>query len=139
LWKSRHRIEINNGFSTYIAAIVKYKVMARMAANHKKRSHFAPADVNELEVADYATENLLSFNDLRAEIEEVVTALPEKCQIVFRMSREQGLSDKQIAEELGVSQKTVEGHISRALKVLRNSIHTFMTLLAILLVYISLI
>ncbi|WP_432712660.1 RNA polymerase sigma factor, partial [Pedobacter sp.] len=46
LWKSRHRIEINNGFSTYIAAIVKYKVMARMAANHKKRSHFAPADVN---------------------------------------------------------------------------------------------
>ncbi|WP_316813089.1 RNA polymerase sigma-70 factor [Pedobacter heparinus] len=128
IWKSRHSIKIKNSFHTYIAAIIRYKVMAKMASN--KREIADPIeDVYKLHVADNATEQWLGFNELRDEIEKSVKALPEKCQLVFRMSREGGMSDKEIALDLNVSQKTVEAHISRALKVLRVSIDQFLAIL----------
>lgn len=121
IWNSRHRIKIQYSFQTYIAAIVKYKVMAKLAAN-KKIPYEATDNVYQLQVPDHSTQQWLQFSDLQTEIESVVQMLPEKCQIVFRMSREDGLSDRKIAEELNISQKTVEAHISKALKYLRNTI-----------------
>jgi RNA polymerase sigma-70 factor (family 1) len=121
IWNSRRRIEIQHTFHTYIAAIVRYKILAKRAANNR----FVPAtdnNVYELRIVDDSTQQWLRFADLQEEIENVVKALPEKCQIVFRLSRESGLSDKQIAEKLDLSQKTVEGHITKALKSLRTSI-----------------
>lgn len=135
IWKSRHRIEIQHSFSTYLAAIVRYKVMAKMAANKKQLLQHVE-NMNDLHVADHSTEQWLSFFDLQAEIETAVKALPEKCQLVFRMSREAGMSDKQIAGKLDISQKAVEAHITRALKSLRTSISQFLTFLSLLIVFL---
>lgn len=126
IWKSRHRIQIQNSFHTYIAAVIRYKVMAKMASNKRGTAE----DVHALHVADNATEQWLSFNALRNEIERSVKALPEKCQLVFRMSRERGMSDKEIARDLNISPKTVEAHISRALKFLRVYINKSLSILA---------
>lgn len=52
----------------------------------------------------------------------VVESLPDKCQMVFKLSRNEQLSHKEIAEQLGISTKTVENHITNALKVLRDSL-----------------
>ncbi|RQO75696.1 RNA polymerase sigma-70 factor [Pedobacter sp. KBW06] len=128
LWNSRHRIQIQHSFPTYIAAVVKYKVMARMASN-KKLGHQGVHDIDQMMVADNSTQEWLNFSDLQLEIEAAVQALPEKCQLVFRMSREDGLSDQQIAESLDLSKKTVEAHISKALRSLRKSIRRFFALL----------
>ena len=128
IWKSRHRIVIQNSFHTYIAAVVRYKVMAKMASNRKEITDYVE-DVYMLHVEDNTTEQWLGFNELRSEIENAVKVLPEKCQLVFRMSRESGMSDKEIAQGLNISQKTVEAHISRALKSLRVSINQFLAIL----------
>jgi len=48
--------------------------------------------------------------------------LPEKCHLVYKMSRENGMSQKQIAAEFCISEKTVEAHIGKALKVLRTGL-----------------
>ncbi|MCZ4224868.1 RNA polymerase sigma-70 factor [Pedobacter rhodius] len=125
LWKSRHTTTIKNTFHTYLAAIIRYKIMAKIA-DRKKVIHQGVEDIYQLQVVDNSTQQWLSFTDLQAEIEASVAALPEKCQLVFRMSRESGLSDKQIADSLGLSQKTIEAHISKALKVLRTSIGQFL-------------
>lgn len=135
IWNSRHRITIQHSFATYMAAIVRYKVMAKMAAN-KKVIHQAAGDMQQLSVVDNSTQQWLNFEDLRSEIEAGVKALPEKCQLVFRLSREAGLSDKQIAEELDLSQKTVEAHISKALKSLRASLGQFLSILPSILIVI---
>ncbi|AWO01100.1 RNA polymerase sigma-70 factor [Chitinophaga alhagiae] len=129
IWKSRHRIKIQNSFHTYIAAIIRYKVMAKMASNKREAAGYAE-DVHTLHAEDNATEQWLSFNELRNEIERSVKALPEKCQLIFRMSRERGMSDKEIARYLNISPKTVEAHISRALKFLRIYINRFVYMLA---------
>lgn len=60
------------------------------------------------------------FNvDLRNIIEQAISSLPPRCQEVFRMSYIEDLSDKQIADKLGISLSTVENHMYAALKQLR--------------------
>jgi len=130
LWKRRSRLRLKFSFHTYIAAVVRYEVMARIALN-KSRAYVALEEEQLQSMADDATRQWLAFDDLCDEIERTVKALPEKCQLVFRLSREKGLSDKQIAEHLDISQKTVEAHRTKALKSLRASLNQllFSTLL----------
>lgn len=127
IWNARHRISIKHTFHTYIAAVVKYKIMAKMGQVHRRSVNERAEDLSSLHIADHSTEDWLRFQDLRSEIERAVKGLPEKCQLVFRMSREQGKSDKEIAADLELSPKTVEAHITRALKALRSSIGQFLS------------
>lgn len=62
----------------------------------------------------------LQFDELYATINRSIAALPPQCQRVFLMSRFEQKSYREIADELGVSTKAVEGHVSRALATLRR-------------------
>lgn len=63
---------------------------------------------------------LLIEEELNLEIKRVMEELPSKCQEVFKLSRIEGLKNKEIAEKLDISTKSVEKHISKALKVYRD-------------------
>jgi len=77
---------------------------------------------------------ILIEKELERKILEVMNALPEKCLDVFRMSRIDGLKNREIAEKLGLSIKSVEKHISKALQVFRDRFSGYLPLQIILLV-----
>ncbi|MFV0378060.1 MAG: sigma-70 family RNA polymerase sigma factor [Mangrovibacterium sp.] len=52
---------------------------------------------------------------------QTIEALPEKRREIFKLSREQGFTNKEIAEKLGISVKTVENQMTTALKALKKS------------------
>lgn len=62
----------------------------------------------------------LTYNDLKILINMAVEHMPEQRQRIFRMSREQGLSHQEIADRLGLSVRTVEQHIYKALVDLKK-------------------
>lgn len=128
LWNSRKRIKIDTSVHLYIAAMLRYKIIATIA-KRKKQIYYTTNEIDVISIQDHSTEQWLSFEETRVNLETVISTLPDKCQIVFRLSREEGLSDRQIADDLGVSKKNVEAHISRALKILRDSILQFLILL----------
>ena len=61
----------------------------------------------------------LVLQELQDKIDEVINEMPEKCRAVFVLSRFEELKYKEIAEQLGISIKTVENHMSKALKIIR--------------------
>lgn len=70
--------------------------------------------------------------ELRKEINEVFLSLPEKCRMVFKMSRIDGLKNQEIASSLKVSIKTVEKHITKALKIYKKNFPYYILLLFII-------
>ena len=71
---------------------------------------------------EYEEENKLELSDLKKYLSVLISQLPPRQQEIFRMSREQNLTYKQIAEQLSISEKTVERHINEALKFLKKNI-----------------
>jgi RNA polymerase sigma factor (sigma-70 family) len=63
----------------------------------------------------------MMHNELVQQINTIVETLPEKCQLVYKLSREEQLSHKEIALRLNISVKTVENHIAKALQTIRLS------------------
>lgn len=124
LWERRENIEIRKTFHTYIASCVKYQILTRLAF---RRKHVPFEQEARLATNDGVnlTEDWLDYETTRRQIEETVQGLPEKCQLVFRLSREEGYSQKEIADTLGISTKTVETHLGKALKVIRSSVQQF--------------
>ena len=121
LWRRRSSIQIKNSFYTYISSVVKYEILRRLAARKAKNDFERDAALVYTE-EDNCTQQWLSYEELRIQIEATIQTLPEKCRMVFRLSREAGLTEKQIANKLHIAPKTVEAHKSKALKVLRTSL-----------------
>jgi RNA polymerase sigma-70 factor (ECF subfamily) len=120
LWERKESIEIRKTFHTYMAACVKYQILTRLALQRKHATFEREARLTVTEGVNL-TEDWLDYETTRRQLEETVQCLPEKCQLVFRLSREEGYSQKEIADTLGISTKTVETHLGKALKVIRSS------------------
>jgi len=63
--------------------------------------------------------NEIFTKEFQSGIDKIIDALPDQCRNVFILSREKGLKNREISEQLGLSLKTVESHISKALKTIR--------------------
>lgn len=120
LWLRRADVVVKHTLNTYLGAAIKYQVIKRLDLRYLKRTQLF------VEIADEPTvdspELALFEKELMERIEATVRALPEKCRMVYRLSREEGKSNKEIATELGIAEKTVEGHITRALTDIRNNL-----------------
>ncbi|CAD0004713.1 RNA polymerase sigma-70 factor [Flavobacterium chungangense] len=120
IWNRRSDLQIKVSFKSYLYASVRYKVFAEFRKNKPERVELYD-DINAR--FQYATpETRMIHEELEQHVRLVVENLPEKCQLVFKLSRNEQLSHKQIAEQLGISTKTVENHITNALKILRDSL-----------------
>ena len=121
IWNSRHHIFLRYTFRTYISAALKYAIYHKIAERKKRQFVFFEEEVNA-DFADNSTQYMLDFSQVREEIETLVAQLPEKCQMVYRLSRENEMTAKGIAEKMGISEKTVQGHLTKALKYIKSNL-----------------
>ena len=126
LWKRRAGLTIDNSLNTYLASAVKFEVYKRFAAKSRQQRYQQQAIQNWEEAAN-DTVDQLKANELQSQLAALVKELPEKCRIVYRLSREKGYTQKQIAAELRIAEKTVEAHLASALRKLRLGLSHFFT------------
>lgn len=119
IWRIRKNIQLQHSFHTYIASCVKYEIMAVLVRNKKQKEAYHGLFAVTGSEGDNNTAEWVDYESTRRQLESTIRLLPDKCRMVFRLSRENGLSEKQIARELHISQKTVQAHMTRALKLLR--------------------
>ena len=122
LWNKRHDLEIRS-LSAYLGTAVKYAVFKVMVRHQRRQDILKTQD--DPAASDDETEKKLEARFLREFLDGVVEALPEKTRLVFRYSREDQLSVAEIAGKMDLSPKSVEYHIAKALKTLKDSIRKF--------------
>ncbi|MDX1956587.1 MAG: sigma-70 family RNA polymerase sigma factor [Chitinophagaceae bacterium] len=119
IWNRRMEINVTGELSHYLSLALKYRIINYQA--RMRHAEYYSLHQSRLEISDRNTEEWLAYSELNRRMAALVKALPEKCQLAFRL-REKGLSQKEIAETMQVSENTVETHIGRALKALRTGL-----------------
>lgn len=120
IWLNRQKIGNAETFNSYIFTITKNEVLNLIRS--KLREQTFKDQLFILSVAEeYHSRNPLEFDEIKADIDKIVIGLSEKRQQVFTLSRTEGLSNKEIAQQLNISEKTVEDHITHAIKQIKNS------------------
>ena len=120
VWKRRETLEINSSLKGYIRKIAVNKTLNFIRSNKMK---FEEDDgLAHIEDAQPQIQKTLEAEDLQKKINQAIELLPEKCRVVFAMSRFEELSYREISEKLQISVKTVENQVSKALKLLRQKV-----------------
>ncbi|MDQ0108996.1 RNA polymerase sigma-70 factor (ECF subfamily) [Chitinophaga terrae (ex Kim and Jung 2007)] len=115
LWNRRKDILIDN-ISAYLATAVRLSVF-KQYVRQQRRSELA-GQVAAPAVTTWDEEKIHT-RFLQQQINGIVERLPEKCRMVFKLSRTEGLTTREIACRMGIAEKTAEAHLTKALKELK--------------------
>ena len=117
LWRKRAQLNITTSLRACLKRAALNKAL-NYIRDQKIDFRNAPAK-EELTSKTASIIQELAAENLQQEIDQAIDSLPEKCRLVFVLSRFEGMSYQQIADHLEISIKTVENQISKALKTLR--------------------
>lgn len=117
-WEHRAYHQINS-LKSYLLTAIKYQA-AKFIRRGKIRENHLLATLSSSQFT--VNEDSLEFKELQVVITSSIHQLPEKCKEIFLMSREEQLSNREIAAKLGISEGTVAVQIKRALDKLRNNL-----------------
>ena len=118
IWLNRHKISNAETFNSYIFTITKNEVLNVLRSKLKDQNFKNELFIRSV-AEEYQNPTSVEFDEIKAGIDKIVAGLPEKRRHVFILSRTEGLSNKEIAQQLNISEKTVEDHITHAIKHLK--------------------
>lgn len=115
LWENRENFQIQLSLKAYLFQAARNKCLNEL---RKKKE---TVSLDDAEVTSINTDvSSLETEELYRLIHEAILALPEKCREVFVLSRQESLTNQEIAQKLNISVKTVEGQITTALKKIKK-------------------
>ncbi|MFY0255236.1 RNA polymerase sigma factor [Chitinophaga sp. 30R24] len=132
LWAKRATLQLTHSLSAYLFAAVKYQLFNYIKSDRIRKAYISHIAHHPEEQADNSNEENIAATDLKNAMEKEMARLPEKCRQVFRMSRHEHLSVTDIAKILNISHKTVENHLTKALRQLRMVLHHYWCIALIL-------
>ncbi len=128
VWEKHDTLEIHTSVKSYLYRAVHNSCLNRVK-HYKVRKTYGDSVKNQTELLhDDASQDLIG-SELDAIVANAIDSLPDQCRLVFKLSRFENLTYAEIAEQLGISQKTVENHMVKALKVLREKLKDYLPVL----------
>lgn len=125
-WEKRNQISIESSLKNYLFRSIK-NLCLNFIKHNKVKQEYARHVISEAENNNFR-DNFIEV-DLAKKINESIEALPEKRRKIFKMSREEGLKYREIAEKLNISVKTVETQMRFAFRTLRDKLKNYNTFL----------
>lgn len=128
IWLNRKTLDVSRNLQNYLFVASRHA-----AINYLKKELSAtsePIENMHTDIgSDITVEDMLFAKEIRLLIEMVVSEMPAQRQRIYRMSREQGVSNEEIASKLGISKRSVENQISLALKEIRQAVTAYVIFL----------
>ena len=109
---------VRNGCLNYLKHQTMVRLRGRLAQQDTRTEELYSTDMKG------TTDSDTLYNELTRQIEQVMEELSPRCREIFTMSRFEGLKNREIADQLGISVKVVEKHITKALAVFRTHFKT---------------
>lgn len=123
-WDRRASIDVVASLKPYLYTLTRRKSIDFLRKSETKNLLFSEVEthLDQLFFETLALDERIDMREIGQIIEETILLLPPKCKEVFLLSRENGMKNRQIAETLDLSIKTVEKHITRAIKQIRSAL-----------------
>lgn len=131
LWKNRETTAINQSMTSYLYRSVYHECLNYLK-HLKVRAAWEAHAARTMDNINNAADKL-KLRELEEKLEEALRDLPEQCRTIFQMSRFEELKYMEIAGRLGISVKTVENQMGKALKILRGKLADFLPMLLFIL------
>lgn len=120
LWKKRTTLQIHTSLGAYLRRAAINRALNYLKANRRTVLEDTAAWTD---AADQSKQDIYQKEEqenLEEALHQAIAQLPEKCRVVFSLSRFEQLSHREIADQLGISVKTIENQITRAMRQLRE-------------------
>ncbi|WP_319480178.1 RNA polymerase sigma-70 factor [uncultured Draconibacterium sp.] len=133
LWTNREEVNTLNGIRAFLYTAAKTECLnflrhEKYIQNYQKNTLENREKILNQEILESFKFDKLEYQELEEMIQNALEKLPEKCRQVFVKSRFEYKKNREIAEELGIAQKSVESNITRALKILRKELKDILPL-----------
>jgi len=137
VWENQKNLKKDTSFKSYLFTIA-YNEICNLFRRRKYQQNLITKIETESSEASGETEDQIEFQFVAEQVDQIIARLPEKQKTIFLKSRQEGKSNKEIADELGLSRGTVDNYISESLKFIRSNLKDkhFSTLLFISLFFV---
>jgi RNA polymerase sigma-70 factor (ECF subfamily) len=135
-WEKRHTLRGDLNISSYLYSVAKNNCLYRLRDQRYRQKIFASGSldgkelVQNLKALDSVDTSILVFHEIEQIIEKTLEGLSPQCKKVFMLSRFEGMKNREIAEELNITTKAVEGHITKSLKIFKTALKDYLPLVA---------
>ncbi len=139
LWNKRNELKDDSNLTSYLFTVAKNNALNKLRDKKYSQKLFSNAiDISELnlnvETLSTVDTSVCAFMDIEQIIKKTLTSLPPQCRKVFELSRFQEMKNREIAEELNISIKTVEAHISKGIRTFKVALKDYLPLVTYLFV-----
>ncbi len=124
LWSNREKLKEDSNLDSYLFTVAKNTIISVF---RKKLSEKNYLETLRFKVVNnsISTENQVEYELLSKKIKQLVEQLPPQRKLVYELSKEKGYSNRMVADELSISVKTVEDHITKARKFLKENLKEY--------------
>jgi len=132
IWKKKDQLQLDDQIRPYL-----FKSVQNLCYNfleHRKvvNSYYSVIElVYKNQSNDFNTYESVLYSEFQQRVDQGINSLPEQCRLIFNLSRQEGLKYAEIAERLGISVKTVETQMSRALSKLKVELKDYLVVLIV--------
>jgi len=124
LWANRHKIEKGTSLKYYIYTIA-YHASINIIRKKLKESDYLEHLMSLQEPLEEAVDLQVEFRELDEKLKSIIDALPDRQKEVYILHRVERLKYSEISERLGISVNTIENHMSRALRTIREKLGNY--------------
>jgi RNA polymerase sigma-70 factor (family 1) len=124
LWENRDQLNITSNLQTYLFAVVRHRIIDKIRKNITRQDYAAM--LQRLDTGHQpGVEQQIAEKELKQQINNALNELPPRVKEIYQLSRDQNLSNSEIAAKLNLSEQTVKNQLSVALKHLRQTLSDF--------------
>ena len=130
LWEKKERVQVQQSVTAYLYRSV-YHESINYLRHEKVKSAYQSHAAHQMKHQENASEKT-ALRELEQRLETALRELPEQCRTIFQMSRFEELKYREIADRMGLSVKTIENQMGKALRILRLKLADFLPVILLL-------